>query len=162
MQMTMEASRMNILSAYSATKASSASGAAFNHQETACAACQRFTLISILHVIYQMEVNPHFARLMGELASYSLQKSHNAAPAGYNARVASMKPHELVDPLTNRELEVLHLMSKQLSYKDIAEMLFISPLTVKTHVHHIYRKLGVNRRRFAIQRARELGLVQPG
>lgn len=144
---------MNILSAYSAMKASSPSGAMFNQQETACEACQRFTLTGILHVIYQMEVNPHFARLMGEMASYSRQKSHNAAPDSYNACIALMKPHDLVDPLTNRELEVLHLMSKQLSYRGIAQVLFISPLTVKTHVHHIYRKLSVNRRRFAIQRA---------
>ena len=58
--------------------------------------------------------------------------------------------------LTGREREVLKLLVKGLSYPDIAEHLVISPGTVKTHVSHIYAKLGVEGRVQAIQRLREL------
>jgi LuxR family maltose regulon positive regulatory protein len=45
------------------------------------------------------------------------------------------------------------------SYAEIAGALYITPNTVKTHVLHIYRKLGVERRGEALRRARELGLI---
>jgi LuxR family maltose regulon positive regulatory protein len=67
----------------------------------------------------------------------------------------------LVEPLTNRELDVLVLLGERLSNKEIAQHLVLSPLTVKSHMHHIFEKLGVSRRREAIVRARALGLLRP-
>jgi LuxR family maltose regulon positive regulatory protein len=72
----------------------------------------------------------------------------------------SMPPTStLVEPLSDRELEVLALVAQGLSNREIAERLFITVGTVKTHAHNIYGKLGVNRRTEAVARAQELGLV---
>lgn len=120
--------------------------------------CQQFSLLSTLSVIRRMETDPQFAFLMGELARHLLQGSGVTPACGTHITVP--KHAELSEPLTNREWEILQLMAGRRSYAEIAESLFISPLTVKTHVHNLFQKLGVNRRRFAIQRALELGLIQ--
>jgi len=66
----------------------------------------------------------------------------------------------LMDPLTKRELEVLHLIAAGLSNREIAERLFIGLSTVKKHTNRMYSKLGVKRRTQAIIRARELHLLK--
>ena len=48
--------------------------------------------------------------------------------------------------LSNREKEILEMLSKGLTYKEIAEKVFISPQTVRKHVYHIYEKLHVSNR----------------
>lgn len=65
----------------------------------------------------------------------------------------------LVEPLSERELEVLRLVADGLSNREIARKLFISTGTAKTHVHNIIGKLGVRNRTEAAARAIELGLV---
>jgi LuxR family maltose regulon positive regulatory protein len=73
-------------------------------------------------------------------------------------------PHTqpLPDPLTPRELDVLHLISQGLSNKAIADKLVIALNTVKRHTSSIYGKLGVKSRTQAVARARELGLLPIG
>jgi LuxR family maltose regulon positive regulatory protein len=68
-------------------------------------------------------------------------------------------PSALVEPLSERELEVLGLVAQGLSNREIADRLFITVGTVKTHVHNIYGKLGVRSRMEAAVQARELGLL---
>jgi LuxR family transcriptional regulator, maltose regulon positive regulatory protein len=65
----------------------------------------------------------------------------------------------LLEPLSQRELEVLRLIAQGLSNQEISERLFLVPGTVKGHNHKIFGKLGVQRRTEAIARARELGLL---
>ena len=65
----------------------------------------------------------------------------------------------LVDPLTKRECEILALLAQQLTAKEIAQALVISPLTVKRHTSTIYNKLQVNGRREAIAKAIRFGLL---
>jgi LuxR family maltose regulon positive regulatory protein len=60
--------------------------------------------------------------------------------------------------LTFREADVLDGLCRRLSYQEIAEELFISVHTVKSHTHHIYEKLGVVNRRQALRKAQELGM----
>jgi LuxR family maltose regulon positive regulatory protein len=67
--------------------------------------------------------------------------------------------HTLEDPLTKRELEILTLLAQHLYNKEIAEKLYISPETVKTHLKKIYEKLEVDSRRNAVSKAQKLGLV---
>jgi LuxR family maltose regulon positive regulatory protein len=67
----------------------------------------------------------------------------------------------LVDPLTNRELEVLELMAQRLTNKEIAAQLVISVGTVKQHAYHIYQKLHVKGRRQAVAKAISLGILSP-
>ena len=66
---------------------------------------------------------------------------------------------DLVDPLSERELDVLRLLGSDLSGPDIARQLVVSLNTVRTHTKSIYAKLGVNSRRAAVRRADELGLL---
>lgn len=65
----------------------------------------------------------------------------------------------LIDPLSERELEVLRLLGTELDGPDIARQLIVSLNTVRTHTKNIYTKLGVNNRRAAIRRAEELDLL---
>ena len=65
----------------------------------------------------------------------------------------------LPDPLSERELEVLRLIAAGLSNDEIAQQLIVGMSTVKTHINHIYSKLGVTSRTQAIVRAAELNLL---
>jgi LuxR family maltose regulon positive regulatory protein len=65
----------------------------------------------------------------------------------------------LIQPLSERELEVLRLLTTTLSGPEIAEQLVISVNTVRSHIKNIYSKLDVHRRMEAVERARELGLL---
>jgi LuxR family maltose regulon positive regulatory protein len=65
----------------------------------------------------------------------------------------------LVEPLSDREVEVLRLLAAGLSNPEIAGELFIAVSTIRTHCKNIYGKLGVHRRWDAVQRAQELGLI---
>jgi LuxR family maltose regulon positive regulatory protein len=65
----------------------------------------------------------------------------------------------LVEPLSQRELDVLRLFKTELSGPEIARELVIGLSTVRTHTKSIYSKMGVNTRRAAVRRAEELGLI---
>jgi LuxR family maltose regulon positive regulatory protein len=65
----------------------------------------------------------------------------------------------LVEPLSQREMEVLRLIAAGLSNREIADTLVIALSTVKTHVNNIYRKLDVSKRTQAVARARDLSLL---
>jgi LuxR family transcriptional regulator, maltose regulon positive regulatory protein len=62
----------------------------------------------------------------------------------------------MVDPLSERELEVLKLLRSDLSGPEIAQQLSVSINTFRTHTKNIFIKLGVNDRRAAIRRAEDL------
>ncbi len=63
--------------------------------------------------------------------------------------------------LSKRELEVLHLLSLGHSNQEIADQLFVSITTIKTHTSNIYQKLDVKRRTQAVQKGLDLGLISP-
>lgn len=65
----------------------------------------------------------------------------------------------MVEPLSEREIEVLQLIAAGHSNKEIAQMLYLSQGTIKVHAHNIYSKLGVNGRTQAVAKARELGIL---
>jgi predicted ATPase/class 3 adenylate cyclase/DNA-binding CsgD family transcriptional regulator len=64
-----------------------------------------------------------------------------------------------VEPLSEREIEVLALLAEGLSNREIAQQLYLSPNTVRVHTHHIYGKLGVSNRTQAAAKGRALGLL---
>ena len=61
--------------------------------------------------------------------------------------------------MTPRELEILELIAAGLSNREIAERVFVSENTVKTHSSRVFEKLGARRRTQAVQRAKEFGLI---
>ena len=65
----------------------------------------------------------------------------------------------LIEPLSERELDVLRLLGTDLDGPDIARELMVSLNTVRTHTKHIYAKLAVTNRRAAVRRAQELDLL---
>jgi LuxR family maltose regulon positive regulatory protein len=66
---------------------------------------------------------------------------------------------DLIEPLSERELDVIRLLGTDLDGPDIARQLVVSLNTVRTHTKNIYAKLGVNNRRAAVRRAQELDLL---
>ena len=62
-------------------------------------------------------------------------------------------------PMSERELEILDRLLEGLSYREMADQLFISRNTVKTHVRHVYTKLGVASRDAAVDEVRRLGIA---
>ena len=61
--------------------------------------------------------------------------------------------------ITRRELEILHLVARGLSNREIGQTLFVSENTVKTHCSRAFDKLGARRRTEAVRRSKELGLL---
>jgi LuxR family maltose regulon positive regulatory protein len=66
---------------------------------------------------------------------------------------------DTAEPLTDSELRVLRHLTTNLTAPEIADALYLSTSTVKTHMRHVYEKLGVHRRTEAVERARQLGLI---
>jgi LuxR family maltose regulon positive regulatory protein len=87
----------------------------------------------------------------------TLLAAHGPEPA--EAAATSPHPQPLVEPLSERELEVLRLLATGMSNPDIADELYIAVSTVRSHCKNIYGKLGVHSRWDAGQRGRELGLI---
>jgi LuxR family maltose regulon positive regulatory protein len=72
---------------------------------------------------------------------------------------STIQPSPMIDPLSERELDVLRLIAAGASNADIAKEFVIAPATVKKHINHIFSKLAVTSRTQAIVRARQLGLL---
>jgi LuxR family transcriptional regulator, maltose regulon positive regulatory protein len=92
------------------------------------------------------------------LAAYAASV-HETTTEGHAAGL-DQSGEQLIEPLSDREVEVLHLLEQGLSNREIAERLYISTGTVKTHAHNIYNKLCVKNRTQAIARARALGILR--
>jgi ATP/maltotriose-dependent transcriptional regulator MalT len=80
-------------------------------------------------------------------------------PPRPDSEPAPPRASPLIEPLSDRELEVLGLIAAGLSNREIAQELVVATSTVKTHINNIYRKLDVLRRTQAVARAKELNLL---
>ncbi len=78
------------------------------------------------------------------------------------AHIHNTTPTPGIEQLTDRELEILRLLAEGLSNAEIADRLYLSETTIKTHVSAVLRKLGVRDRVQAVIAAYESGIVQPG
>lgn len=99
-------------------------------------------------------------------AEWLARARHLAAPEGYQRIFIDEAVDEenvtapaLVEPLTERELDVLRLLAAGMSYAQVAAQLMVSVNTVRYHVKGLYGKLGVEKQIQAVERGRELGLV---
>ncbi len=94
------------------------------------------------------------------LAAFAGEKQRFEAPQGTTSLPRSLaEPVGLVEPLSERELEVLALIAEGLSNREVAERLYISLSTVKSHTASIYGKLGVHSRTEAVARAHAWGIL---
>lgn len=94
--------------------------------------------------------------LVGRHPAFTAELLEATAPARTAPAASAAAPSE---PLTERELSVLAYLPTYMKSNDIADDLFLSVNTVKSHLQAIYRKLGVSSRQEAVRRARELGLL---
>jgi LuxR family maltose regulon positive regulatory protein len=109
-----------------------------------------------------LDEGPPMATLLGQAAKQGTSRdyvrqllaSHGGAHGG-----PLVKKQALVEPLSERELDVLRLLATDLDGPEIARELVIALSTVRTHTKSIYAKLGVTNRRAAIRRAGELDLL---
>jgi LuxR family maltose regulon positive regulatory protein len=77
------------------------------------------------------------------------------------AAPAAGPPEQLPEPLSQAEARVLRFLPTSLSVPEIARELYVSVNTIRTHMRHLYDKLGAHRRLEAVNRARALGLLAP-
>ncbi len=108
-------------------------------------------LATLLRAAGTRGVQPAYVRRL-------LAASTNGTPA-QSVSPPRRSQTELVEPLSQRELEVLELVAQGLSNREISERLYLSLNTIKGHNRNIFGKLAVRRRTEAIARARELGLL---
>src|SRR5436853_3580909 len=104
-------------------------------------------MAALLQVAAKRRIAPQYARRL--LAAFG--KPENRTPV----------TKVLIEPLSERELDVLRLLGTDLDGPDIARQLVVSLSTLRTHTRSIYSKLGVNNRRAAVRRAEELHLLSP-
>jgi LuxR family maltose regulon positive regulatory protein len=99
------------------------------------------------------------ALTLAEPEGYVRMFADEGLPAAFGPSTGQMPNQQgLIEPLSERELEVLRLLASDLDGPDIARELVVSLNTVRTHTKNIYAKLGVHDRRAAVRRAAELGL----
>jgi LuxR family maltose regulon positive regulatory protein len=106
-------------------------------------------VIGILYKAAQRDIQPE----------YCLHLIHEFEQASPSAVRVSGRSTELVEELSDREIEVLNLIAKGSTNQEIAQELILSLYTVKSHARNIYSKLGVKNRTEAVARARMLGLL---
>lgn len=111
------------------------------------------SMAKLLYEAASREIYPEYVGRL--LATYPKEK-----PKPSSILADSDEEYDLVEPLSERELEVLNLIALGLSNKEISQKLYISVNTVKGHTRNIYGKLAVNNRAQAIVRARRIGLLQ--
>ena len=97
-------------------------------------------------------IAPDYARRL--LSAFPVAEPEQTSPSKTQAPKS-----ELIEPLSERELEVLELIAEGLTNQEIASRLFLALNTVKAHSSNIYGKLGVHSRTQAVARARALGLL---
>jgi LuxR family transcriptional regulator, maltose regulon positive regulatory protein len=117
---------------------------------------------------------PPLARLLQELRkrSKACQQVDRELDSYLQRILAAMRPmgspagstqellrQEGIEPLTSRERQILRLLEKDLTNKQIARELVLTPGTVKVHTTNVYRKLSVNNRRAAVTLAKALGFL---
>ncbi len=108
-----------------------------------------------------VDEGPPMAQLLEEAMKHKIAPNYARqllAAFGKSEERTPLK-QDLIEPLTERELELLHLLRTNLTGPEIARKLMVSLNTVRTHTQNIYTKLEVNDRRAAVNRGEELGLL---
>ena len=122
------------------------------------------TLVNAVRVVAGGEalLAPEVTRRVIERFAAKPAVANQPAPTEASEPAQHVPSPEAIGDLSNREVEVLQLLARGMSNQEIAEELWVSSTTVKTHVSHILTKLGVRDRVQAVVEAYESGIVRPG
>ncbi len=117
------------------------------------------SMMQLLREAAAREIMPDYTAKL--LAAFEAEQKRSAGESPLPDWQSQSSPvlQPLIEPLSQRELEVLRLLKTELSGPEIAHELVISLSTVRTHTKSIYSKLNVNNRRAAVKRAEELHLI---
>jgi ATP/maltotriose-dependent transcriptional regulator MalT len=113
----------------------------------------------LLRAVRLQSLPPGMARYIDAILSATLPTQRDIVPEAAGPTSTSTAQSRLISPLTVREIEVLLMLNRRLSDKEIAQALFITTFTVQSHARNIYRKLDVRDRHEAAQKARALGFA---
>jgi LuxR family maltose regulon positive regulatory protein len=108
----------------------------------------------LLYKALSQGISPDYVRRL--LAEFPVDETEHAALSRTKATGT-----DLAEPLSGRELEVLHLIAEGLTNQEIATRLYLSLHTVKVHARNIIAKLGVGNRTQAVARGKTLGILSP-
>ena len=129
------------------------------HRALALAQPQRYVCLFV-------DLGPKMCALLRQAVSHGVVPDYACTLlAAFEAEQAAVdvsavsQPVDMVEPLSEREREVLQLIAAGLTNREIAERLFIAVSTVKSHINSLYRKLDVSKRTQAVARAREWRLL---
>jgi LuxR family maltose regulon positive regulatory protein len=114
-------------------------------------------LLGLLRQAIRKGIHKEYARKI--LTIMEAEQSKAAEKDSQGEMRKSAESTEPLEPLSERELEVLRLLNSKLSVPEIAEELTVAPSTVRTHIRIIYNKLGVHGRIEALQKAKDLSLI---
>jgi LuxR family maltose regulon positive regulatory protein len=106
----------------------------------------------LLYEVISRGIAPDYVRML--LAAFTI-----AEPEQADSVQRQTPGSELVEPLSEREIDVLQLIAAGYKYQEVADQLVISVNTVRHHTKNIYSKLEVNNRTQAIKKAHNLGLI---
>jgi LuxR family maltose regulon positive regulatory protein len=111
-------------------------------------------LVPLLHMAASSQLLPDYCRSL-------LAEFEGISPSPPIAPLPNQVTSSLIETISEREIEVLQLLADGLTYQEIAQTMYVSVNTVKSHLKSIYGKLSVHSRREAVARARVLHLIDP-
>ncbi len=120
------------------------------------------------HIRLFVNEGPVIAQLLNEALNYGIANAYiprllvafsKTAPGEAISAHTQVDQSGMIEPLSEREIEVLQLIAKGLTNQEIASRLYLSLNTIKVHTRNIYGKLGANNRTQAVAKARALGLL---
>ena len=114
-------------------------------------------MLQLLRQAATQGIAPAYVRQLIAAFDSSVQKDLEGSPGHASVPSAAIQP--LVEPLSERELDVLRLLATGMSNPEIAQALYVATSTVRSHLKNIYSKLNVHKRWDAVHRAEELGLL---
>ena len=119
-------------------------------------------MATLLSKALVQDITPNYVKkLLAAFSTSATKAVHESTIQNVAKRDPAERQSEIVEPLSERELEVLQRLAEGLTNREIADRLYLSLNTVKVHTRNIYGKLGVHNRTQAAAKARELGLLPP-
>jgi LuxR family maltose regulon positive regulatory protein len=118
----------------------------------------------LLYEAFSREIAPDYTRRL--LAAFPIAEPEQVGPSKTQSKILNLKPvlseaevSEIVESLSERELEVLELIAEGLTNQEVATRLYLSLHTIKVHARNIYAKLGVKNRTQAVAKGKALGIL---